>query len=90
MESQTQRTVLDEVLGPLVQECFTPEVARQVAEYKADEKMESRLDELSSKCTEGKLTAEQRAEYEDFVQAIDLISIIQAKARALIDKTPGV
>ena len=85
-----QSTVLDDVLGPLVRECFTPEVARHVAEYKADNKIEARLDELSAKCTEGKLTAEEQSEYEDFVQAIELISIIQAKARALIEKTSGV
>lgn len=89
MESQTQRTVLDEVLGPLVHECFTPDVARLVAEYKADEKVERRLDELSAKCTEGSLSADEQAEYEDFVQAIDLISIIQAKARGLLEKTSG-
>ena len=89
MESQTQRTVLDEVLGPLVHECFTPEAARQVAEYKADEKVERRLDELSVKCTEGSLSEDEQAEYEDFVQAIDLISIIPAKARALLDNTSG-
>ena len=85
-----QSTVLDEVLEPLVRDCLTPEVARHVAEYKADNRLEARLDELSAKCTEGTLMPDEQVEYEEFVQAIALVSIIQAKARAFVDRTSGV
>ena len=41
----------------------------------------SEIDELRRKANEGALTAEEAAEYKDFVEALDVISIIQAKAR---------
>ena len=84
MESNIQTAVLDKLLDPLVVHCFTPEVARQVANYQADEQTQNRIDELSNKCTEGTLTSDERIEYEEYVQAIDLISIIQAKARRFL------
>lgn len=84
MEPSTQIPILDRLLDPLLVNCFTPDVARQVAEYRADEATQARLDELSDKCTEGTLTPEERLEYEEYVQAIDLISIMQAKARRFL------
>jgi hypothetical protein len=43
--------------------------------------------EQDRKCNEGELKAEGRAEYEAVVDAIDLISILQAKARALLARS---
>jgi hypothetical protein len=36
---------------------------------------------LADKCNEGTLSAAERAEYETFVHALYLISVLQAKAR---------
>ncbi|HRI63687.1 MAG TPA: hypothetical protein PK156_05600 [Polyangium sp.] len=47
----------------------------------ADEDTQARIDELADKCTEGTLTATERSEYESYVAAIDLVTILQAKAR---------
>ena len=44
----------------------------------------ARVEELAEKCDEGQLTAEERNEYEAYVQASTLIGILQAKARRLL------
>ena len=43
---------------------------------------QAHIDELAEKCNEGQLTNAEQAEYRDIVEAIDFISILQAKARA--------
>ena len=50
---------------------------------------QARIDELADKASEGSLTAEERAEYEAYMHAIDVISILQAKARAVLADQPN-
>ena len=74
---------LDRLLEP-VTETFTPEMARKIVEIRADPKIQADIDELREKANEGMLTAEEDAQYKDFVEAVDVISIIQAKARRFL------
>ena len=67
------------------QRCFTPDVARQIAALRADPGLQARLDDLANKANEGELTQHDREQYEAYVEAIDLISILQAKARKILD-----
>lgn len=85
MNSET--AVLDRVLEPVAR-CFTPGVARQVADLRADPELQGRLDELADKCNEGELTEQERAEYQTYVQVIDFITVLQAKARGILRDTP--
>ena len=78
-----QSSVLDRVLDPLAS-CFTPEVARKIANLRADEAIQSRLGTLANKSAEGLLTPSEREEYEAYVEAIDVIGLLQAKARAIL------
>ena len=71
---------LDRLLEPLTN-AFTPEVASAVLEIHVDSELEDHINELRRKANEGTLTAAEDAEYKDFVEAVDLISIMQAKAR---------
>src|SRR6185369_6099613 len=73
-------SVLDEMLEP-VSRCFGLETARALAGFPIDEKVQSRVDELATRCNEGRLTSDERAEYEACVQASTLIGILQAKVR---------
>ena len=75
--------ILEDVLEPVAR-CFTPEVARQIASLKLGPEVEARLDELAEKCNEGRLTAAEREQYEAYVEAIDLVAILQAKARRIL------
>jgi hypothetical protein len=78
-------TVLNRLLEPLT-DCFTPEVAERVANLHADPETQQCLDELAAKANEGDLTDEERYEYQTYVEAIDIIGVLQAKARAVVGK----
>jgi hypothetical protein len=71
------------LLAP-IGECMTPEVARKIADLRAAPDIQARVDELADKCTEGELTAEERAEYESYVHAIRVIGVLQAQARNIL------
>jgi hypothetical protein len=87
MKASTTRSsevvALDRILDPLAR-CLTPAAARALVTMRADPETQARIAELADKCNEGLLTREERREYEAFVRAIDLVSILQSKARKLI------
>jgi hypothetical protein len=72
--------VLDQFLEP-VRQCLTPDHARVLANFRVDLATQAIIDDLSRKANEGLLTEPERAEYEAFVEAGDIIGILQAKAR---------
>ncbi len=74
---------LAKILDPVAQ-CFTPEVAKRVAELRADPAVQTRIDELADKCNEGTITPEEMAEYDAYIQAMDVVAVLQMKARTLI------
>lgn len=81
-------TLLDRIFDPFC-DVLTPESARRIADWRADEETQRRLDELGDKCNEGQLTAADREEYEAYVRAIDFIAILQAKARTVLQRNGG-
>ena len=87
MEDITESTILDKMLEPVAR-CFTPAVAKQIAELRADLVTQARIDELAAKCNEGELSGAEKREYGAYVEAIDLIGILQAKARTLLARDP--
>src|SRR5438105_4050491 len=84
IEAEHAKTV-DRLLDPVI-ESLTPEAARKLVSLRADARMQKRLDSLADKSTEGLLTAEEREEYESYVHIIDVVSLLQAKARKLLAK----
>lgn len=84
MTTMSQATaVLDRFLEP-VRECLTPELARQLVEFRADALTQSRVNELARKCNDGVLTAAEKTEYEGLIEEADMIALLQAKARAFL------
>lgn len=79
-------TVLDRFLQPLAA-CLTPEVAQRIANLQLDAQSQARLDELAAKANEGQLTDGERQEYEEFVEGIDLMGILKARARTVLDQS---
>jgi hypothetical protein len=75
--------ILDRIFDPF-REVLTPESARRIVDWRADEETQRHLDKLGDKCTEGRLTDAEKEEYEAYVRAIDFIGILQAKARAVL------
>jgi hypothetical protein len=76
-------TPLDRLLDPFAK-CLTAEVARQFVELRPDAQTQGRIDELAAKANEGTLSPAERIEYERYVEAIDVVSILQAKARKVL------
>ena len=72
--------VLDEILAP-VAHAFSREVAQALVNLRAGEAAQARIADLAAKCNEGLLTPAEKADYESFVQAVDVISVLQGKAR---------
>ena len=79
---------LDRFLEP-VTEAFTPALARKLIDLRADPELQAHIDVLRQKANEGVLTSEEDAESKDFVEAVDVISIIQAKALQFLAKHPA-
>ena len=76
--------LLDRILDP-VADALTPEAARRIVGLKGDADMQARLDELATKSNHGELTDEEQAEYKSYVDLIDLISVLQAKAQQVLN-----
>jgi hypothetical protein len=88
METCTRSRVLSQLLEP-VASCLTPDLARQIAALRADTATQERLDELAAKSTEGELTPAELREYRTYVDALDLIGVLQAKARHVLRNSPA-
>ena len=78
--STTAATPLDRLLEPLAAG-LTSEMARYIAEFRADPDVQARIEQLAEKANEGELSEAERSEYEAFVDGGTLIAILQAKAR---------
>ena len=76
---------LDRLLEPLA-DCLSPDVAAKVADLRADDAMQGRIDYLADRSNEGLLTAEEREEYAGYLHAIDVVAVLQAKARSLLPR----
>lgn len=76
-------TILGRLLEP-VTDSLSVEMAKRLLAAKADPEAEARLAELRSKANEGELSDSERAEYQSYVQAINLVGILQPRARRLV------
>ena len=79
-------SVVDLLLDP-VGNCLTREVAERLVGLRAAPQVQEKLDEFAEKSSEGTLTAEERVEYEASLRAINFISVLQSKARAMISRS---
>ena len=77
------RQVLDRFLNP-VRDILTPEVARAIADLRADSATQERIDDLADGHRESRLTADEIGEYEALVNGANLIAVLQAKARTVL------
>jgi hypothetical protein len=75
--------VLDRVLDPFM-DCLTPEVAKRVANLRADAETQARLDDLAQRANEGQLSPDDQATYDRFLDAFHFVTILQAKAREVL------
>lgn len=83
MSAPAMTATLDRLLDP-VSRCLTREAATALVNLQADAQFQGRLDELADKNTAGRLTDEERQEYDLYLPAISVVTVLQAKARMLL------
>ena len=71
-----------------VMKIVLPDRAEEIVDFRADAELQSRIEELASKSTEGELSEDERAEYAGYVRANKFIAILQRQARQLIEHQP--
>ncbi len=89
MSSTSDNSAFDRGIDPFLQVVLSLDKARTVVEYRADESLQRRIEELAVKCNEGELTEEERIEYEGYVRANNFVAILQSKARKLLANADG-
>lgn len=84
MSSSIDKNAFDRGVDPALTIVFSSDKARSLVDYRADETLQCRIEELARKCNEGELTEDERSEYEGYVRANNFIAILQAKARKVL------
>jgi len=75
METTSTTTAFDRGVRPLLQLVLLDK-ADVVLKFRPDPALQTRIEELAAKSTEGELTAPERAEYEGYVRANKFIAIL--------------
>ncbi|HEV7925513.1 MAG TPA: hypothetical protein VGR14_09165 [Verrucomicrobiae bacterium] len=85
MQNGGTTAVLDDILEP-VTNAFSRDVAQALVNIRAGEAAQTRMAELADKCNQGLLTPAEQVEYESYVHAVDMVSVLQAKARVWLTR----
>jgi hypothetical protein len=64
-----------------VSRCFDLETAQALAMLRQDKRVRQRMEELGTKASEGRLSAEEAGEYDTLIEVGDVIATLQLKAR---------
>ena len=83
MPADSAQTAFERVLAAVGQ-CLDRQSAESLLRLRADMEMQGRIEELADKCTEGRLTPDERDEYEALIRVGNFVAILQAKARRLL------
>jgi hypothetical protein len=83
------KDAFDRGVDPALTIIFSVDKARRLVNYRADESLQDRIDELACKCNEGALTEAEQSEYEGYVRANNFVAILQAKARKVLASASG-
>ncbi len=78
---------MERLLSP-VGDCLTPEVAERIVALRAEPDVQARIDDLAARANEGRLTDGEQAEYDAYVRTITFLSILQSKARRVLNRGP--
>lgn len=88
MIQPASQSALERILAP-VGECLTPDVAQRIAESQVDPALKQQLDDLARKANFGTLTDEEREDYEELIDGLELLAILKAHARLILARQTG-
>jgi hypothetical protein len=78
-------STLDQFLDPATG-WLTPQIAQRIVDWQPAADVRARILELGRRAEEGALTAEEDAEYERYIEEGDVIALLQAKTRHILDR----
>lgn len=78
-------SLLDGLIEPVGQ-CLTPDVAKRIVALRANSDLQARVDELADKSNAGTLNDEERSEYQQYVSFSQFVTLLQIKARDMLDR----
>ena len=81
-------TLLERMVDPIGR-ALTPDAARAILAVRADDETQERIDKLADRCTDGNLTPEELAEYQEFVSLFNLLALLQVRARSVLRLNAG-
>jgi hypothetical protein len=76
-------SLLDQLAEPFA-ECLTTAAAQKIVALRADEAIQTRVDELADRANQGTLAPEEAAEYDRYLAAFHFVTVMQAKARRVL------
>jgi regulator of PEP synthase PpsR (kinase-PPPase family) len=76
-------TILEKMLKPATDE-MPVEFARKIIGLRAEGEVLSRIEYLRTKADQGSLTSDEQSEYQEVIEAIDIIALLQCKARDVL------
>jgi len=71
---------------PIFEPLLAGDMAQRVLDYRPTADASARLETLRVRANSGTLSDDERAEYERLIESLDLVAILQAKARAALDQ----
>jgi hypothetical protein len=83
----TATDYLSTYLGPIA-EGLTPQLAERILSIRPSEDLLQRVRELGEKSSGGVLSPQENAEYSYYVDVDDVIGLLKAKARSLLNRLP--
>ena len=83
MASAEITPVLDRILEP-VGRCLNAEAAAKLVQLRADPAFQATLDDLADKNTAGVLSAAEQAQYDLYLAALSVLTVLQTQARVLL------
>ena len=84
MAANSESLAFDRGVRP-VMEIVLPEKVDAIIGFRGDAELQSRIEELAQKSTEGELTEDERAEYAGYVRANKFVAILKSQAQHLTD-----
>jgi hypothetical protein len=88
MKTVKSAHVLDQLVASLG-DCLTPESARRLLAFKADSKLQARVDDLARRHSRGDLTPQEQSEYGHYISYSTFVAILKSKARQLLANSAG-
>ena len=86
MTTSPEATAFERGVRPLLQ-LVLRDKAETVLNFRPDPALQSRIEELATRSTDGELSEEERAEYEGYVRANKFIAILRRQAHQLLGTT---